>query len=59
MWLKWVNWFIDYRPDLITTEDVKDIPLYKYFKIHKTDLEGRPVIVMAPQKNDIDIDVDE
>jgi hypothetical protein len=59
MWLKWVNWFIDYRPDLITTEDVKDIPLYKYFKIHKTDLEGRPIIVMAPQKVDIDIDVDE
>lgn len=57
MWLQWVNWRIDFRPDLITKNDVKDIPLAKLFKLYKTDHDGRPVVIMAPGDLDMD-DVD-
>lgn len=59
MWVNWVTWHIDYRPDLLTKKDVKDIPLYKYFKLHKTDHDGRPVVLMAPGSEEIDMNVDE
>ena len=48
MWLKWVQWRIDSRPDLIKAKDVKKIPLKKYFTIHKTDKHGRTLVVLKP-----------
>lgn len=48
MWLKWVQWRIDYRPDLLRKKDVKGIPLKKYFTIHKTDKQGRTLVVLKP-----------
>jgi len=48
MWLNWVNWRIEFRPDLLKKNDVKSIPLQKYFKIHKTDKEGRTLVLLKP-----------
>lgn len=59
MWLNWVEWYVDYRPDLLTKEEVENIPLFQYFKIHKSDHDGRPVVLMAPGDEDIDLNIDD
>lgn len=29
MWLQWVDWRADFRPDTLTKEDIKEVPLSK------------------------------
>ncbi|CAI2373700.1 unnamed protein product [Moneuplotes crassus] len=59
MWTKWVDWYMDYRPDLITNQEIRHLPLTKYFKIHKTDQEGRSLVVLRPGLIDENLDSDD
>lgn len=59
MWTKWVHWRIDDRPDLITKEEIANIPLKKYFKIHKTDREGRTLVFLRPGLMEENVDSEE
>lgn len=43
-----MNWRCSFRPDLITKDDVRDLPIYKYFKVYKHDKEGNSVVVITP-----------
>ena len=58
MWKSWVEWRIEYRPDLLTKEDIKDCPLSKYFKIHKYDKDGNPMVVLSPGYWEEDLDIE-
>jgi hypothetical protein len=58
MWLKWVDWRINYRPDKIKKHDIKDSSLTKYFRIHKQDKDGNPLVILAPGFTEDDYDID-
>lgn len=59
MWTNWVDWYMDYRPDLITKDEIRHLPLTKYFKIHKTDQEGRALVILRPGLIDENLDSDD
>lgn len=50
---------MDYRPDLITKQEVSHLPLTKYIKVHKTDQEGRSIVVLRPGLIDENLDPDD
>ncbi len=51
MWINWVNWKIEYKPELIKPEDVMtDYNIGKSF-IHGCDKEGKPIIVILVAKH--------
>ena len=58
MWKNWVKWRIEYRPDLLTKQDIKDCPLSKHFKIHKFDRDGNPFVVLTPGYWEEDLDIE-
>jgi len=58
MWRNWVNWRIEYRPDTIRKEDLKDCPLLEHFKMYKHDKENNPCVVITPGYYDGELDVE-
>jgi hypothetical protein len=59
MWRSWVEWRSEFRPDLIRKTDVKHLPLYAYFKVHKQDKDGNPLVVMAPGSCEEELDIED
>jgi hypothetical protein len=57
MWRKWTEWYEEFRPDLVTKDEVKEVPLFGHFKLHKHDLDGNPLVVMSPGYLEEDLDV--
>lgn len=62
MWIKWANWYIDFRPDLLKKKDILEdasgAEIFKYFKLYKHDKDGNPLVVIQPGQADGDLDVD-
>lgn len=48
MWIKWVEWRMDYQPHKIKKKEVKDSTLNKCFYLYKENKVGCPCIVICP-----------
>lgn len=62
MWIKWVTWYIDFRPDLISKESILEnearADMLRYFKLYKHDKDGNPLVIIQPGKAAGELDID-